>query len=602
MTLHDAPVGPARAAPPRQDVAPARGSLRLPRGAFIFEEGQSGGFAYIVETGEVEIVKVTPSGGTVLACVGPGSLFGEMAVIDGSPRSASARAATDVSVREIDRAAFLHHIQARPDTALKMMTRLAGYVRSSNRSASVALAAADTTATEAPTDGAAADGGRRRDGGRLSEVVADPDALYEDGAGRRVLGAAAALMAFVLAGVAFMALSFVDTTVRARGKVTTLVPNVVVQASSDARIEALEVGRGQVVREGDLVARLDGTFVNANLAVVEEKHAAVMERLNRIGLEQHLMNAPGQAVAEAAGGLDSVNRDILRKRIDEYRSRLSSFDAQLSRLDQEIAAARETVAIYAEQLGVKRQVEEARRTLYDQEVGSLLNYLVAKDDRLEARRRLQDAENAVRNLQSQRLATVAERDAFVAHWSANLAEQQSAQEETRVQLREDLVKLRRQAEDLSVRAPANGIVLNLPQVSQGSIVRSGDPLLTLVRTDVPLAVDVDVDPRDVSDLRVGAPVSVKLDALPFQQFGDLPGRLVYVSDDTHPESLHGDKGAFYRARIELDDGLPARLPEDFRLTPGMLATADLKVGERRLITYFTNPIVSNFSTAFNEPD
>ena len=44
------------------------------------------------------------------------------------------------------------------------------------------------------------------------------------------------------------------------------------------------------------------------------------------------------------------------------------------------------------------------------------------------------------------------------------------------------------------------------------------------------------------------------------------------------------------------------LPKEFKLTPGMLATADLKVGKRRLITYFTNPILKSLSSAMREPD
>jgi len=42
--------------------------------------------------------------------------------------------------------------------------------------------------------------------------------------------------------------------------------------------------------------------------------------------------------------------------------------------------------------------------------------------------------------------------------------------------------------------------------------------------------------------------------------------------------------------------------EEFDLTPGMLASADLKVGKRRLITYFTNPILKSLSSAMREPD
>lgn len=61
----------------------------------LFEEGQAGECAFIVETGLVEIFKVVEGETVRLATMGEGELFGEMAVIDGSPRMANARAAED---------------------------------------------------------------------------------------------------------------------------------------------------------------------------------------------------------------------------------------------------------------------------------------------------------------------------------------------------------------------------------------------------------------------------------------------------------------------------------------------------------------------------
>lgn len=61
----------------------------------VFEEGQAGECAFIVEMGMVEIFKVVEGERVRLATMGEGELFGEMAVIDGSPRMANARAAED---------------------------------------------------------------------------------------------------------------------------------------------------------------------------------------------------------------------------------------------------------------------------------------------------------------------------------------------------------------------------------------------------------------------------------------------------------------------------------------------------------------------------
>ena len=119
---------------------------------------------------------------------------------------------------------------------------------------------------------------------------------------------------------------------------------------------------------------------------------------------------------------------------------------------------------------------------------------------------------------------------------------------------------------------------------------------------MPLILEIDVDPKDISDVYYGNVVSVKIDSLPFQQYGDLSGTLTFLSDDTVEESLQGEKGAFYRGRVDISDSEMLQLPDGFDLTPGMLASADLKVGERRLITYFTNPILKSLATAMRGPD
>ena len=698
----------------------------FPRGEYIFREGETGGYAYILAEGIVEIVKTSPTGTIVLKEVEAGSLFGEMAIIDESPRSAGAWAKTDVVVTEIDRASFIQHISANPETALSLMAQLSNYVRTMNLMTAEAVAES-VSAAPAREDSDA--GQVRPEEKPIAEVVEDTDALYDRSPSRPLFLGALAIVAFIAATVAFASLTFVDTTVSARGKFTTKVPNVEVQATSNAVIESLNVERGQQVSRGDVLGVLDGTFVQANLRVVKDKLNGVEQRITRIKLEQKLINS-GEAILPGHG-LDEVNLDILSKRLDEYRSQLSSFKAgeklsaveqritrikleqklinsgkaippghgldeftldmlskrldeyrshlsffemDATKLNQEVATAQISVAISEEQLKIKREVEEARKQLYDKNYGSLLNYLSSRDTTLIAKRGLISARNAMKNLRSIQALGVAERQAFVAKWSAELAERLAKEDELRVRIAEEYTKLENErqayiakwstelaeklakeeelrvrfsgentklenarqayvakwsvklaeqlakeegfrvelsedkvkqeslAKGLLVRSPVDGVVLDLPTVTAGSIVREGETLITLVRLNVPLALEIDIDPKDVSDLRLGAPVSVKLDALPFQQFGDLLGTLVFISNDTYEEALSGEKGAYYRGRVEVEEENLKRLPTNFALMPGMLATADLKVGQRRIITYFTNPIIKNMSQALREPD
>ena len=101
-------------------------------GDFIFREGEYGKVAYVIEEGDIELVKFTGDDYITLAEISKGALFGEMAIIDGSPRSGSARAKTSCVLREVSEEQLKQYLSASPQTSLDMMRRLAGYARSAN--------------------------------------------------------------------------------------------------------------------------------------------------------------------------------------------------------------------------------------------------------------------------------------------------------------------------------------------------------------------------------------------------------------------------------------------------------------------------------------
>ncbi|MGA0792378.1 MAG: Crp/Fnr family transcriptional regulator, partial [Burkholderiaceae bacterium] len=94
------------------------------KGDWIFREGETGGYAYVLVSGDVEIVKSTAQGERVLITVEKGALFGEMAIIDQGLRSAGARAASPVEVTEVDSQAFVNYISKNPSMAFNLMKRL----------------------------------------------------------------------------------------------------------------------------------------------------------------------------------------------------------------------------------------------------------------------------------------------------------------------------------------------------------------------------------------------------------------------------------------------------------------------------------------------
>jgi CRP-like cAMP-binding protein len=91
----------------------------------IFEEGSTGRELFVVLDGQVEIAKVDGPNKTVIVTLGKGEFFGEMAVIDGSARSATA-------VMRINHARFVYLVSQQPAFALMVMDALSKRLRASN--------------------------------------------------------------------------------------------------------------------------------------------------------------------------------------------------------------------------------------------------------------------------------------------------------------------------------------------------------------------------------------------------------------------------------------------------------------------------------------
>ncbi len=101
----------------------------LKPGETIFKEGETAKELYVIQSGQVEI----QLGNRLLATLEANDIFGEMALIDSAPRSATATAKTDVALVPISRKDFLDLVSRAPTFALDIMTVLARRLRAANR-------------------------------------------------------------------------------------------------------------------------------------------------------------------------------------------------------------------------------------------------------------------------------------------------------------------------------------------------------------------------------------------------------------------------------------------------------------------------------------
>ena len=111
-------------------LAASGGWLALEPGELLFQAGDPGDAVYVIVDGEVEVRNSTPDGREVrLVALGPGALVGEMAALDGGPRSADVAATRRARLWRIARSAMLAALEAEPKAAVALVIELSARLR-----------------------------------------------------------------------------------------------------------------------------------------------------------------------------------------------------------------------------------------------------------------------------------------------------------------------------------------------------------------------------------------------------------------------------------------------------------------------------------------
>ncbi len=110
---------------------------RFPKHATIVEEGLPGDYMYLLLEGRVKVAKLSTDGREkILDFLESGDFFGEMALVDQAPRSASVKALTDVCLLALSRADFLELLRKNPEPALAVIQELSRRLRAVDEQAS----------------------------------------------------------------------------------------------------------------------------------------------------------------------------------------------------------------------------------------------------------------------------------------------------------------------------------------------------------------------------------------------------------------------------------------------------------------------------------
>lgn len=436
-----------------------------------------------------------------------------------------------------------------------------------------------------------------------------PDAVeIEERPPPRVARLAPYLVALLITAIVVWAsVSWIDEVVVAPGKLVTTEPTILIQPLETSIVRSLDVAVGDIVAAGQMLARLDPTFSQSDTEELRARFAAMDAQARRLEAE---LDGSDWAALAGPSREERLQAQLFQQRRAFYATQVRNFEQQIAGADARLAGLASEEAVLVDRLDGLLQIQTIRETLLQNQTGSRLNYLVSRDTRLD----VEAALSRVRGSRAETAHTIekarADRQGFIESFRSAILEELAKVRVDREAALQQLKKSELRRGLVELTAPAAAVVLDRAQRSIGSVVRETEPLFTLVPLDVPVEAEISIRAQDVGNIATGQSARVKLDAFPFQKFGTATGQIRVVSHDSFTDTQAAGAGpgregkaapAHFKALVRLDEIDLHGLPETIRLTPGMTVSAEVKVGSRRVISYFLYPLLRGLDESIREP-
>ncbi len=359
------------------------------------------------------------------------------------------------------------------------------------------------------------------------------------------------------------------------------------------------------VEAGQLLVRLDGTTIRANLAVVMSQLYEALARQARLVAESTGATTIDYPEAlEAFPDQDELRRlFVAQERLMETRA--ASLDGQVAQMEEQVAQIElQIVGLESQQDAISGQLEIVNKEAADLE-GLLAQGLVQVsrvNDSKREQSRLVGEQGRIASAIASARAAIAERGAAAAQLRDEfLSRVLQDLQDVGVTVAE-LLQQKIAAEDrlarLDIRAPQAGVIHESIVRTVGGVVGAGETLMMVVPQNSQFLVDARVSPLDIDKIYPGQEVLLRLSSLNARTTPELTGSVRSVSPDLIHDQATGYQ--YFLVRVVLPEAELAKLPPGIKLSPGMPAEVFAQTGDRTVLSYLFQPLAEQLNRSFRE--
>ena len=394
-----------------------------------------------------------------------------------------------------------------------------------------------------------------------------------------------------------------DGAALATGYVTVKSHRKTIQHLDGGIVSELLAKDGDIVKEGDILIRLDTTEIKAQLQILRGQYITLAAQLARLQAERDLLKDI-KFPNDLRNQSDPLIIEAREGEIHIFNARKSAYEGETLVLQQQS----NQLSSKLKGLQGQRSSKQILMKSYSEEVVDLKELLA---EGYTNQLRLRDTERSYATNSGE----IAELTADIASSEIQISElklkilqiQKNFQENVTEKLGEAQAKLYDVTQRLvaatdkmtrtDIKAPANGRVLGLSVHTIGGVITPGHAILDIVPQKEELIIDAQVSAIDIDRVRVGLLAEVRFSSFNLALTPKMEGKVINLSADHIIDEKTGIP--HYQAIIELTPDSHTKLG-NLELLPGMPVEVLIRTGERTVFEYLMQPITNSLARAFIE--
>ena len=423
----------------------------------------------------------------------------------------------------------------------------------------------------------------------MLEFVSSTSAAVLDTVSYKVSAVVKLVVSFIFLFLVYATVFDIDEIARGSGS---FIPTSKVQHLKNYEggiLSALYVTEGDSVKKGQILAKLNPIAHQSKLDENKIRINALQAKLARLKAE-----ATGKAMEEieCEEGCDEKliqlekkyyksNKEQLEKNIAKQVEQLKSKESALVDAKSKYKILDTNYRSLKDEFEAKKELEK-KKIFTKYELNMLQRSLNdAKSARKSAKELIVQTEAQIKEIKKSIEETkLTFRNKAASEYNDSLAEKLRL-EETQKNL-EDIIKR------TVIRSPVNGVVKELFVHTIGSSIQSSAELMTIVPDNYEMIAEVKIKPEEIAKLHVGQTAKIKVTAFDYSIYGDLKGKIVYISPDTIFDKETGSD--FYIIHVKTEKNY-LNNNEKYKIKVGMMVNADILVGKKSIMSFLLKPIL-----------